>query len=121
MTDEILQLLTTVETVEITTTGRSTGQPRRIEIWMYEIEGRRIITGTPGTRDWYSNLMSNPNMTLHLTDTIDLGAIATVVDDPVFRRSVFTADKTRWYRSQTNVEDLVANSPMVEMHFPSLE
>ena len=119
-TDNILRLLATIETVEITTIGRLSGEPRRIEIWMYEIDGRHIITGTPGIRDWYANLLANPNMTLHLTDTINLAVVTTVVDDPVFRRSVFTSDKTSWYRSQTDVEDLVANSPMVEMQVASL-
>ncbi len=121
MTDEeIRRLLGTIETVEITTTGKTSGAPRRIEIWMYEIDGRHIITGTPGARDWYANLLANPNMTLHLTDRVDLDAAATSIEDKAFRRSVFTSEKTWWYRSQAALDDLISESPMVEMQFPSL-
>jgi hypothetical protein len=56
-------------------------------------------------------------MTLHLPGGIDLDALATPVTDRVFRHRVFSAAKTSWYRSQTTVDDLVANSPMVELVF----
>ena len=32
-------------TIDITTTGRKTGEPRRIEIVFHNIDGRLIITG----------------------------------------------------------------------------
>ncbi len=76
LSPEIRRLLNTVETVDITTTGRLSGEPRRIEIWMYAIAGRYIITGTPGPRDWYANLMAEPGMTLHLPDDQSLEATA---------------------------------------------
>ena len=117
MNRQVRELLETIEIVDITTTGRRSGSPRRIEIWMYAIDGRYIITGTPGPRDWYANLRANPAMTLHLPGGIDLAAIATPIADPVFRRRVFTSKKTQWYRSQTPLEDLIAASPMVEMQF----
>lgn len=117
MTEETRQLLDNVETVDITTIGRFSGKPRRIEIWMYAIDGRHIITGTPGPRDWYANLLANPSMTLHLRGGIDLPAVATPVFDEEFRREVFAADKTWWYRGQVDLEELIATSPMVEMRF----
>jgi hypothetical protein len=111
------QILDQVETVEITTRGRTSGEPRRIEIWMYTIDGRHIITGTPGPRDWYANVMAHPHLTLHLPNGTDLIAATVPIDDPDFRNRVFTAPKTWWYRDQTSVPDLVANSPMIEMLF----
>jgi hypothetical protein len=48
-------------TVDITTTGRQTGLPRRIEIWMLDVDGRFFITGTPGQRDWVANPLSGPD------------------------------------------------------------
>ena len=117
---EIHQVLQTVETVDITTKGRSSGLPRRIEIWMYAVAGRYVITGTPGPRDWYANLLADPGMTVHLPDGTDLAALATPIEDSEVRRSVFTADKTWWYRSQVPVDELVAASPMVELTFPAL-
>ena len=115
----VLETLKTVETIEITTNGRSSGLPRRIEIWMYTIDGRHVITGTPGPRDWYANVLENPDLILHLPTGVDVSAEAEPVRDSVFRRRVFTADKTWWYRDQTSVDDLVENSPMVELTFPS--
>lgn len=117
ISDEVRQLLDTAQTVEITTMGRVSGEPRRIEIWMYAIDGRYIITGTPGPRDWYANLRANPSMALHLTGGIDLPAVAIPVLEETFRRAVFTAEKTWWYRSQADLEELIATSPMIEMRF----
>ena len=60
MDDRILRALAEDLTVDITTIGARTGQPRRLEIWMLHIDGRYFITGTPGPRDWlrsYFNLM----------------------------------------------------------------
>lgn len=117
--DDTLALLRAAETVDITTVGRHSGRPRRIEIWMYEVEDRFVITGTPGPRDWYANLVASPQLTIHLPDGTNVAAMASPVTDLEFRRAVFTADKTWWYRSQTSVADLVANSPMVELSFPT--
>ena len=113
----IKQVLDSIETVEITTIGRSSGEPRRIEIWMYAVDGRYIITGTPGPRDWFANVAANPHLTLHLPDGTDLEAMTAQISDPGFRRTVFVDEKTWWYRSQTSVADLVANSPMIELLF----
>jgi deazaflavin-dependent oxidoreductase (nitroreductase family) len=119
--DEIRQILDTIETVDITTVGRSSGEPRRLEIWMYAVDGHYVITGTPGPRDWYANLLAEPTLTVHLPAEIDLTASATPVADHDFRRAVFTSPKTAWYRSHAPVDDLVASSPMVELHFPTLD
>ena len=118
MNAEVHGLLGRVETVDITTIGRTTGQPRRLEIWMFAIDGRYIITGTPGPRDWYANLLANPSLTLHLPGGIDIDATTEPITDEVFRKRVFTAEKTRWYRSQVPIDELVASSPMIEMHLP---
>ncbi len=107
-------------TVDITTTGRQSRQPRRIEIWMFEVGGRYVITGTPGPRDWYANLLAEPALTVHLDQGVELAAVASPVRDVNFRRSVFTAPHTSWYLTQTALDDLIATSPMVELSFPSL-
>ena len=114
---ETRRLLDQVETVEITTRGRTSGKPRRIEIWMYAIDGRYVITGTPGPRDWYANVLAHPYLTLHLPDGTNLAATTVTIEDPGFRARVLTDTKTWWYRDQTSVADLIANSPMIEMLF----
>jgi deazaflavin-dependent oxidoreductase (nitroreductase family) len=104
-------------TVDITTTGRTTGLPRRIEIWMLDVDGRFFITGTPGRRDWLANLRANPNLVLHLKRRghVDLAARAAEVDDMTTRRAVLEHMNAAWYRSQEPLDVLVDTAPMVEV------
>jgi deazaflavin-dependent oxidoreductase (nitroreductase family) len=99
MRDEVRQALAigrspTIEerTIDITTTGRRTGQPRRIEICFYQFEDGIYLSGVPAprTRDWLANLAAEPNFTFHLKHRIvaDLPAVATVISDPAERRRV---------------------------------
>jgi hypothetical protein len=60
------QALARDRVIDITTTGRKSGQPRRIEIWFHRLDGRLFITGLPGHRSWYANLLANPAFTFHL-------------------------------------------------------
>lgn len=78
-----------------------------------------FITGTPGVRDWYANLIANPEFTFHLKESvrIDLPARAAPVTDPGERKRVMSASETEWYRGQATMKDLVDGSPMVEVHF----
>jgi len=106
-------------TIDITTTGRRTGQPRRVEIWMLDVDGRFFITGTPGRRDWLANLMAESTLTVHLKQRahVDLSAHARPVEDESTRRRVLEDLSARWYRSQTPIDELVASAPMVEVTF----
>ena len=106
-------------TVDITTTGRRSGQPRRIEIWMLDVDGRFFVTGTPGPRDWVANLAAKPRLVVHLKRSagVDLGATARTVTDEATRRRVIEHLAADWYRTQSTVEDLVARAPMVEVVF----
>lgn len=106
-------------TIDITTTGRRSGRPRRIEIWMLDVDGRFFITGTPGSRDWRANLLAQPRLTVHLKRHahLDLEARAAPVTDPATRRQVIDHLSARWYRTQTPADDLVATAPMVEITF----
>ena len=90
---------------------------RRTEIWFMYIEGRVFITGSPGPRDWYANMVANPEFTFHLKESarVDLAAHAAPVTDPEERRRVMSAPETEWYRGVASMEELVARSPMVEV------
>ena len=92
MDEAVQQALERDRTIDITTTGRNTGQPRRKEIWFHNIEGRLYITGSPGSRDWYANLVANPQFTFHLKQSAqaDLSARATSIRDPNRRRDIFS-------------------------------
>ncbi len=109
--------LASQQTIEISTIGRRTGERRRIEIWWFEVDGRYVITGTPGKRDWIANLKANPRLVIHVAG-YDIEATASPIDDHSFRRRVFTRPETSWYASQAELDHLVATAPMVEIHLP---
>lgn len=117
MTD-ITSALQSDLTIDITTTGRSSGLPRRIEIWFHNIDGRIYITGMPGSRDWYANLLADPTFTFHLKESIeaDLPAVARAITDVDERRGVLAVLLDRLgYRDR--IESWMARSPLVEVTF----
>ena len=119
MDEAALRALEEDPTIDITTTGRRTGEPRRLEIWVLVVDGRCFITGTPGRRDWLANLIADPHLTVHLKHAVvrDLDAEATVVRDAPTRRHVLSHAAACWYRSQSKLEQLVADAPLVEVVF----
>ena len=70
MDDAVRQALERDTLIDITTTGRRTGQPRRIEIWFHYQDGRILITGSPGARDWYANMAADPHFTWHFKQSL---------------------------------------------------
>ena len=67
MNKDLQQAVESDHTIDITTIGRKTGKPRRIEICYYLIDGRIYITGIPPKkRDWFANLSANPEFIFHL-------------------------------------------------------
>jgi deazaflavin-dependent oxidoreductase (nitroreductase family) len=101
-----------IRTIDLTTTGRRSGALRRIEIWWFHFEGRFVITGTPGARDWLANVLAEPKVQIHV-DGDGVHAIATPVDDPEFRRRFFEHRAASWYSSMAELEALVEDAPMV--------
>src|SRR5207302_3387227 len=79
-------------TIDITTTGRQSRKPRRIEIVFHNIDGRIYISGMPRPerRDWLVNLDSDPKFTFHLKGGVkaDLPATARVIDGDRERREI---------------------------------
>jgi deazaflavin-dependent oxidoreductase (nitroreductase family) len=110
--------LTHDRTIDISTVGRKSGQPRRTEIWFHNLDGRIYITGTPGRRDWYANLVAHPEFTFHLKQSVvaDLPARALPIVDPEARRRIFAAILERLGR-HGQLEAWVAGSPLVEVEF----
>jgi deazaflavin-dependent oxidoreductase (nitroreductase family) len=105
--------------IDITTTGRRTGRPRRVEIVFHNIDGRLFISGMPRVdrkRSWLLNLEADPHLTLHLKGTVfaDLPATARVITDPAERRQI--ADwlvANAWGRMEADA--MAAHSPMIEV------
>ena len=51
----------------LTTTGRRTGRPHRIEIWFAAQDGRLyLLSGGRERSDWVRNLQANPEVTIEL-------------------------------------------------------
>lgn len=112
----LLARLRDLRTIDITTYGRRSGKPRRIEIWWFDVDGRFIITGTPGPRDWLANVRANGAMLVHALGA-DLAAQGQEILDSQLRMQVFSSPDTRWYRTQSELDRLVAKAPMIEVVF----
>jgi hypothetical protein len=120
MTPEIEAALRSEKTVDIITTGRKSGQPQKIEIWYFYTAGKYIITGTPGPRGWYANLLADPALIFCLKGEVkaELQALAIPVLDREDRQHIFSTPETSWYRSQvSSISELINDSPLVEIRF----
>lgn len=76
---------------DITTTGRKTGKPRRIEIYFHQLDGVYYLTGQPrGPRDWNANILANPEFILHLKNgvTTDVSVLGEPEPDPDERERI---------------------------------
>jgi deazaflavin-dependent oxidoreductase (nitroreductase family) len=118
LNERITQALASDRTIDITTTGRKSGQPRRIEIWFYRADGRFFLSGEPGRRSWVANLLAHPELTFHLKESVhaDLPARATPVTDPEERRAIFTMILEDLEMSE-DLEAWVDRSPLIEITF----
>ena len=118
MDDPIRTALSRGGRIDITTTGRTTGRSRRIEIVFHRIDGRMWISGIPSSRrrSWLANLAADPRMIVHLKGPIavaDLPATARIVDDPAERRTILERVARAWGR--TDLDRMVAQSPLIEV------
>jgi deazaflavin-dependent oxidoreductase (nitroreductase family) len=116
--DPIRAALARGGTIDITTTGRRSGAPRRIEIVFHRIDGRMWISGIPSPRrrSWLANLEADPRLTIHLKGPLavaDLPAVARVVTDEAERRTILERVARAWNR--TDVDRMVAQSPLIEV------
>jgi deazaflavin-dependent oxidoreductase (nitroreductase family) len=107
-------------TVDITTTGRRSGKPRRLEIVFHNVDGRIYISGipNPNRRSWLANLDADPHMTVHLKGKVkaDLPATARVIEDEAERRQILPHIARNWGRK--DLETMVRYSPLIEVTFP---
>jgi deazaflavin-dependent oxidoreductase (nitroreductase family) len=107
--------------IDITTTGRRSGEPRRIEIALHNVAGRLVISGMPvreRSRAWLRNLEADSRLTVHLKQGVvaDLPATARVVTDEAERRELLAHVARSWGR--TDLDAMVAWSPLIEVTVP---
>ncbi len=109
--------------VDITTTGRKSGQPRRIEIYLHNLDGDLYLTGKPGfPRDWIANLLADRHMTLHLKKGVvkDLPATAEVITDPEEKGRIILRARVESWRAdpavaRAELDHWVATSPLARV------
>ena len=122
LVDAIRRVLRHGHTIDITTIGRRSGEPRRIEIVFHNFGGRIYISGLPSqqTRAWLHNLRANPKLVFHLKQLLkaDLAATAREITDPDERREVLTKVAQVWRRDP---EAMQRFSPLVEVTIDGLE
>lgn len=103
--------------VDITTTGRRTGEPRRKEVWLHFLDGTHYIMSRPGKPlSWYANLGADPALTVHVKEgaTADIKAAATPVLAEGERREVIGLLVHRLGRGD-EVEEWVRDSRLVRV------
>lgn len=120
-------------TIDITTTGRRSGEPRRFEIAFYRLGDDIYLSGIPAptTRNWLANLAAHPQFTFHLKHGViaDLPATATVIVDLAERRRVLAAfveefnsrhgPDSEW--PEAVLDEWVEHSPLAKVTFAETE
>jgi F420H(2)-dependent quinone reductase len=109
-------------TVDITTIGRKSGAPRRIETWFYRVDSTVYLTGTPGRRGWAANLDAEPAFTFHLKHGVEAGLPAhavQIVDEPERRRilTVLLDELGNISSTRRDLEEWVLGSPLFAVEF----
>lgn len=122
MNPNVSRALAKDRTIDITTTGRRSGLPRRIETWFYRMDDEIYLTGSPGRRDWYANLVQSPGFTFHLKQSVvaDLPAIAAPITDPAEREAIFRRI-LRDLGGGRDLEAWLAGSPLMRVRFEMSE
>lgn len=106
---------------DITTTGRKSGLPRRVEIYFHQFDGDYFLTGRPGfKRDWEANIRANSEFTLHLKRGInaDVPVVGGPEADPEVRGAIiFRALTESWgsepERARAHLDYYVDTAPFI--------
>lgn len=116
MDSKIAEALEKDMVIDITTVGRKSGEKRRIEIWFHYIDEQVYITGLPGKRSWYANMLANPEMTFHLKNSTkaDIPATATPITAADSKRPILEKILENIERSE-QIEAWVKDSPLVHV------
>ena len=120
MDAQIERALQTDGLIDMTTVGRKSGTPHKIEIAFHNFDGVLYITGSPGKRDWYANLVATPQFTFHLKQSTraDIPAKAIPITDEAARRRVLSKVAAKWGK-QDQLEAFMQSSPLVEVQLQS--
>lgn len=106
---------------DITTIGRKSGKPRRIEIFFHQFGGEYFLTGRPGRRrHWEANIKATPEFTLHLKRGVvaDVAVVGEPEPDRAVRRAILLRALVESWgsdpdRSEAAVDKWVEESPFI--------
>ena len=106
---------------DITTIGRRSGLPRRIEIYFHQFDGEYYLTGRHGRkRDWEANIVAHPGFTLHLKRGLiaDVSVIGEPEPDPeararILRRALVESWDSPPDRVELSLHKWVDGSPFI--------
>jgi len=105
--------------IDITTSGRKTGMEHRKEVAFHYLDGKVYVTGRPGRRSWYANLLAKPEFIFHIKQSLqrDVPATAIPITDQAHRCWVFQKMKdVEGERMQhLDVKEWTLKSPLVEV------
>jgi len=104
------------QVIDLTTTGRKTGEARRIEIYLHNLDGQLVISGMPNpdrTRAWIHNVDADPAVTIHLKADVvaDVPGVARIVTDPAERAELLAGVARNWNR--TDLDAMQRHSPLM--------
>ena len=122
MDDTVRAALAQTQMIDLTTIGRRSGDARRIEIVLHNLDGRLVISGMPmpgRTRAWIHNVEADPSVVIHLKAgpvLADLEGTARVVTDPAERRELLAGVARNWNR--TDLDTMVEHSPLIVVTLP---
>lgn len=104
----------------LSTIGRRTGRPHRIEIWFAAHGGRLyLLSGGHERADWVRNLQANPRVTIELGDETHVG-VAHVLDagaaEDQLARELLLA---KYAQAEDDLDDWGRTSLPVVVEFPA--
>jgi deazaflavin-dependent oxidoreductase (nitroreductase family) len=104
----------------LTTVGRRTGRPHRIEIWFALHQGRLyLLAGGRERADWVRNLQANPRVTVEL-GVGTYGGVARVLEagtaEDRLARDLLV---TKYARTEDNLDEWGRTSLPVVVEFPA--
>ena len=110
MIPDLPPALATEDYCYLTTTGRSSGHPREIEIW-FGLDGDTLymLSGGRDRSDWVKNLIREPRVSVRIAGELANGRARIVEDDDEAERarsllfdkysSRYSGDLTNWRRT----------------------
>jgi deazaflavin-dependent oxidoreductase (nitroreductase family) len=107
--------------IDITTIGRKTGKPHRIEVAFHRFDDHIYIFGRPSprTKDWYLNMLAQPEFTFHVKQSAqaDLKARAIPIREAHARQTILAELRPRLGPDVESLDQFIARGPLVQVEF----